>query len=186
MPRMPLSDTLKYESERLTRSWMQHDSSWLRQYLVSGVEDPRLNVQSILSRHFLLRLLFGECFATLMTEEVRFALVMDWLRGVASQAGGPEELLAILHALRRGADNAEGISIPFFVSKAFTILASHSSPQMVPNYLENFLTTADGLETHDTTHQAILDTFQKLWSGVLSGVTPLSNCHASHLSILEP
>jgi hypothetical protein len=45
---------------------MQHDAGMLRDYLVAGVEDPRLNLQSVLSRHFLARALTGERFRALM------------------------------------------------------------------------------------------------------------------------
>ena len=55
-----MHDTLKLESEKLARSWMQHEPAKLRDYLVAGIEDPRINLQSILSRHFLVRSVFGE------------------------------------------------------------------------------------------------------------------------------
>ena len=55
-----MRDSLKAESSKLERSWMRHDSDKLRHYLVSGVEDPRINAQSILSRHFLLQASGGE------------------------------------------------------------------------------------------------------------------------------
>ena len=48
-----IEPSLQEESDKLARSWMQHDAGMLRDYLVAGVEDPRLNVQSVLSRHFL-------------------------------------------------------------------------------------------------------------------------------------
>ena len=47
--------------------------------LVQGVEDPRINVQSILTRHFLIEQLFGNRFAEVTEAELRFAVVMNWL-----------------------------------------------------------------------------------------------------------
>ncbi len=67
-----IGPTLQEESDKLARSWMQHDAAWLRDYLVAGVEDPRVNLQSVLSRHFLMHALTGERFSALMEQE--FAL----------------------------------------------------------------------------------------------------------------
>ena len=49
-----LEDCFKLETERLKKSWMRYDRATLRDYLVQDVEDPRINVQSILTRHFLI------------------------------------------------------------------------------------------------------------------------------------
>src|SRR4051812_24408489 len=57
-----MDELLRTETVNLTKSWMQHDREMLRDYLVTGVEDPRINVQSILSRHFLNVALFGKRF----------------------------------------------------------------------------------------------------------------------------
>ncbi|HPD48527.1 MAG TPA: hypothetical protein P5279_01495 [Anaerohalosphaeraceae bacterium] len=57
-----LQDRFKAETEGLVRSWQRYGRSHLRDYLVQGVEDPRINVQSILSRHFLIAELFGDRF----------------------------------------------------------------------------------------------------------------------------
>ena len=83
--------SLQAESDKLARSWMQHDAGMLRDYLVGGVEDPRLNVQSVLSRHFLTHALTGERFAALMEQELRFAAAMKaptiWRRRRWSRPG---------------------------------------------------------------------------------------------------
>ena len=55
-------DRFKAESVGLVRSWQRLGRSDLREYLVQGVEDPRSNVQIILSRHFLIAELFGDRF----------------------------------------------------------------------------------------------------------------------------
>jgi len=110
-----MQDRLKLESEKLARSWMQHESARLRDYLVAGVEDPRINLQSLFSRHFLLRAFTEDRFVDLMEQEYRFASVMNWLIQRRQRLENIEELEEILHALRRGSDNAEGLSIPQFV-----------------------------------------------------------------------
>ena len=72
-----MEDRFKLETERLTKSWTQYNRTILRNYLVEDVEDPRINVQSILVRHFLIERLFGEQFDELMEYELRFSLVMN-------------------------------------------------------------------------------------------------------------
>lgn len=72
-----MDERFQTEVAGLKRSWMRHDRDTLREYLVRDVEDPRINVQSILTRHFLIRCLFGERFSAVMQQELRFALLMN-------------------------------------------------------------------------------------------------------------
>ena len=65
---------------------MQHESAKLREYLVVGIEDPRINLQSILSRHFLLRALFGDKFRELMEHECRFAAIVNWFKALDAKS----------------------------------------------------------------------------------------------------
>ena len=60
-----MENRLKRETAQLKRSWMQYEQVMLRDYLIEQVEDPRLNVQSILTRHFLVEACFGDRFAAL-------------------------------------------------------------------------------------------------------------------------
>ena len=73
-----MEEQFKQETDGLERSWGRHDQEVLRSYLVQDVEDPRINIQSILTRHFLIERLFGERFAELMEQELRFGLVVNW------------------------------------------------------------------------------------------------------------
>ena len=111
--------SLQEESDKLARSWLQHDAGMLRDYLVGGVEDPRLNVQSVLSRHFLTRALTGERFSALMEQEIRFGAAINCLTALVGTLRDAEELELILYALKRGADNAEGTEIPEFLVRTF-------------------------------------------------------------------
>ena len=167
-----MDDFLKRESEKLVRAWGQHDAAHLRDYLVASVEDPRLNVQSVLTRHFLLAALFQEKFDRLMEAELRFATAMNWLQRPAAEPGSPEARAALLHALRRGADNAEGFEIPSFLTQLFASLPANVGKASVPNYLNQFL-TGDGMP-------AAIDTFQELWSDFLEGEIPQA------VRVLEP
>jgi len=74
-----LENRFRQETENLKKSWMRYDRATLRDYLVRDVEDPRINVQSILTRHFLIERLFGKRFDPLAQHELRFALVVNWL-----------------------------------------------------------------------------------------------------------
>ena len=163
-------DALKVESERLARSWMQHESAKLREYLVAGVEDPRINLQSILSRHFLVRSVFGDKFREQMEHECRFAAVMNWFTAFAANSD-PEELAAVFHALQLGADDAEGIQIPRFILNTFRPLPVSLGPLEIPNYIETILTES-----------VALNTFQSLWFQTLAGEAPPS----PPLTVFEP
>jgi ubiquinone/menaquinone biosynthesis C-methylase UbiE len=174
-----MKPSLAEESEKLLGSWTRHDAGMLRDYLVAGVEDPRLNLQSVLSRHFLVRALTAERFAALMEAECRFAAVMNWLAGLARRLSDPEEPAAILHALRRGADNAEGIEIPQFALESFAALPAVAGELTVPNYLESFLSEPQFVAGRLQPHQASLDTFTRLWSRALVAEGPQS------VSVLE-
>ena len=77
-----MKESLRLETHRLMKSWTRHDSGTLRDYLVRDVEDPRINIQSILTRHFLIKEQFDEQYDKLMEHELRFALVVNWLLGL--------------------------------------------------------------------------------------------------------
>jgi ubiquinone/menaquinone biosynthesis C-methylase UbiE len=173
-----MHDTLKLESEKLARSWMQHGPAKLRDYLVAGVEDPRINLQSILSRHFLVRSLFGEKYRALMDHECRFAAIMNWFTAFAANSD-PDEHNVVFHAIQLGADNAEGIQIPRFILKAFGSLPVSVGPCEIPNYIDTILTETFrsaslspglgkivGMNGMDPS--VALNTFQNLWREILA------------------
>ncbi|MGZ5516297.1 MAG: class I SAM-dependent methyltransferase [Limisphaerales bacterium] len=168
-----LDDALRHETENLKKTWMQYDASMLRDYLVADVEDPSLNLQSILSRHFLLEQLAGENFAALREHEFRFAIFANWIIRLAKKNFDDEARAELLFALRQGADNFEGIPIPPCVSQTFKQLKSGDA-QAIPNYIEAALTSRDNIP-------AILpNTFQHLWK------TTLANETFPRISVVEP
>jgi SAM-dependent methyltransferase len=167
---------LRLETEKLARSWMQYEPAKLLDYLVAGVEDPRINLQSILSRHFLLRSVLGERFREVMDHECRFAAVMNWLIALE-----PGELDAIRHALEKGADNAEGLQIPRFVLSTFIRLPLSVGTLEIPNYLRLYLGRV-GNACNEQSNDS-LNTFQNLWRELLeNGNSPPGNS----LTVLEP
>ena len=188
-----MQDRLKLESEKLARSWMQHESGRLKDYLVAGVEDPRINLQSVFSRHFLLRALTEDRFVGLMEQEYRFAAVMNWLIQRGQILEDTEELEEILYALRRGSDNAEGLSIPRFLLETFAGFPCVVPGLTIPNYVENLVADARLHRGAPAAQLPVLDTFLNLWRQALAGENPALNRLASGqppengpLSVIEP
>ena len=177
-----IGPSLQEESDKLARSWMQHDAGTLRDYLVAGVEDPRINLQSILSRHFLARVLNAERFSALMEQEYRFAAAMNWLTGLAGRIGDAGELKLVLYALRHGADNAEGIKIPGFVVQSFAALPCVAAGLTIPNYIESVLSRTRFVKGQAKLHDPSLETFRKLWIKALKAEVPAPR----PLTVLEP
>ena len=164
---------LERETEGLKRSWDRFDRGALQEYLVQGVEDPRINVQSILTRHFLIRALFGEQFNELAEHELRFALVMNWLLGLLKRPIQRWQLQAVLSSLIAGESRADEIPIPAYVSQTFATLA-------VPNYMCDLFNWAPS-ETEDASiPDYLMVTFQTIWREVLGGE------QAERISVLEP
>ncbi len=189
---------LERETEQLRQAWERHDASLLGNYLVEDVEDPRINVQSILTRHFLLEELLGRRFQPLQEQELRFALVANWLLKLFRSGAGSDEVAALLHALGRGADDAEGIPVPGFVLQAFAQFpksaeaarpvqlglgeSAADGPQLVavPNYVARLLLEADCSGSPSRLSQSSLNTFLELWATILARESP------PRLSVLEP
>jgi 2-polyprenyl-3-methyl-5-hydroxy-6-metoxy-1,4-benzoquinol methylase len=90
---------LRVEEAKLKRVWAGYKTENLDVYLVVGYQDPRINVQSILARHMLVRALFGSDFDDLMREELVHAVELnEAIRvradelGINLDAGGREAL----------------------------------------------------------------------------------------------
>ena len=168
-----VQDRFKLETQALTKSWMQYNSSSLRDYLVRDVEDPRINIQSILTRHFLIRRLFPGRFSAVMEHELRFALVINWLLKLLKASVTVDQLHAMLDALLEGEDDADGLQIPQFISDTFASLA-------LPNYICGLLTWAPVETTDAPIPEYLLNTFQAIWRELLE------NEKTQPVSVLEP
>ncbi len=73
------------ETRLLRWSWGSRNAERLDEYLVIGWQNPRINVQSILVRHALLRLLFGGAHEDLMSAEIRFAVELNEMLRIESE-----------------------------------------------------------------------------------------------------
>ncbi len=163
-----MREFLQKETDKLVRSWAHHEPSWLRSYLVAGVEDPRVNLQSILTRHFLMRQFSGDRYSGLMAQEYRFAAAMNWLLKLGRPAPDLEELASILYALKRGADNAEGLELPSFLVQTFAHLPCTVNGCSVPNYIQDALSPESAGPDCLKEFEPVLGTFQSLWQQVLA------------------
>ena len=72
-----MKPSLLTETENLKKAWISKTPGKLRTYLVSGIQDPRSNIQSILTRHFLIQQLFGHGFDELAGRELWHAMKLN-------------------------------------------------------------------------------------------------------------
>ena len=128
------------ETADLARSWGKHDREVLRDYLVRDVEDPRINVQSVLTRHFLMERLWPGLFGQLKEHEIRFAIAANWLLGIRKDAALAARHDDILCALLAGADEKpEGVEIPGWIREVFASLPAEADGLEVPDYISDVL-----------------------------------------------
>ena len=168
-----VQDRFKQETEALRNSWVRHKSAELRGYLVRDVQDPHINIQSILTRHFLIERLFPGQFSAVMEQELRFALVINWLLKLLKASVTVDQFRAALDALLEGGNNVDGLQIPQFVSDTFASLA-------LPNYICDLLTWTPAETTDAPIPEYLLNTFQVVWRELLEKEK------SQPVSVLEP
>lgn len=175
-----MDPSLEKETEALRRMWDRHAAADLRDYLVASVEDPRVNLSSILTRHFLLELLFGPRFAALQAAEVRFAMVMNWMLQRFEHPMIDEDVECLRLGLQRPMAVVEGVTLPPYLHLIYKQLPEAVAGVEVPNYLDALLTPELVAMLPARLPEHILDTFAGLWQPVLAGQT------APRLRVLEP
>jgi SAM-dependent methyltransferase len=168
-----MDERFKQEVDGLKQSWMRHDRDTLRDYLVQDVQDPRINIQSMLARHFLVRGLLGERFSEVMEQELRFALVLNWLLKLIKASVSTWQLHALLDGLLQGQSEAQGLQIPSFLSETFAGLS-------LPNYICDLLSWAPVETTNVPIPECFMNTFQAIWRELLQHERP------QPISVLEP
>ena len=159
------------ENEYLRTMWEQHPAEHLDTYLSAGVEDPRINIQSILTRAFLVDALFPRRFTGLIHEELRFGTVLTWL-WLQFKAGANRD------ELRETLLTANAARLPAVVMGAARWLNLDSCP--IPDYIEMALDPP----TLDAPDQLLgnraLDVFCNIWQKELAELTTPS------VRVLEP
>ncbi len=162
----------------------------LRDYLVAGVEDPRLNVQSILSRHFLARALTDEGLGALMEQECRFAAAMNWLARSGGERGRARtnwRWSCMGSSAAPPTSRASRFRISF--CQTFAALPAIAGRLTVPNYVESFLAGTELAGGQARPHEPSLNTFRDLWNQALAQeafMRHTSPVGPPSLSVLEP
>jgi SAM-dependent methyltransferase len=124
---------LRAEEAKLRGVWAGYRQDMLERYLVSGYQDPRINVPSILARHTLVRALFGSEFDALMREELAWAVELnEAIRVRAAELGvkikptlDPDHLADVQRVSEVIADRA-----PEFVKRWQDALAGRQAPRL--------------------------------------------------------
>jgi len=105
-----VKESLLRETDDLKFAWASKTPEKLRSYLVSGIQDPRTNVQSILTRHFFIRQLFGTRFEHLQEQELLHAMRLNTDR-VNQRLAGEEQRNHLQDRWRAALSNAQAPSI---------------------------------------------------------------------------
>jgi len=154
------------EEQNLQASWDELDEDYLDTYLVSGVEDPRINPQSILTRALLIDTLWPDEYSELIDAELRFGAVLTWICRRIQADIRPPELLSQMPV--------EG-ACPEPIRRTFLRLRSADCP--VPDYISLALSE---LDQGGSLAGAALEVFTGIWRA------RLEECEAEPISVLEP
>lgn len=168
---------LTIESERLRAAWMKYDSEILDNYLVTDVEDPRINLQSIISRAFLIDTVFPNEFTELIREEFRFSICLNFILNVLHTKSSQVSRISILDALIDGREACGDVKIPYYLRHCFELISCEK--QELPDYISSALIDPI-LDENGWLPASALSTFESIWHSVL--------CHrqADSISVLEP
>jgi len=106
--------TTPFEKENilLRASWDKHEAPYLDMYLVSDVQDPRINIQSILTRALIIDTVWPETFTKQIDDELRFGVVLTWILLQLKQDVNRFELL-------KGINKGDAKMCPQFVLETY-------------------------------------------------------------------
>jgi len=151
---------LNNENDALRCSWDKYSYHQLDTYLVSDVEDPRINCQSILSRALIADSLWPNDFTNLIEADLRFGAVMTWLLAELKKGYDRYELMK---SIETGASH----SCPKFVRETYNWLQSEECP------INDYISTALHSVNFDNPEQLLFDsavgTFSQTWRLALRG-----------------
>jgi len=164
------------ESERLNQAWAKFDSHHLDTYLVAGQQDPRINIQSIISRSFLIDSIWPEEFIALIQEELRFGACMNFILKNLEDSKSEITRQSILSALENETNCAD-IEIPHYFKSCYQKLNSPDS--QIEDYITQAL-IASVSSGSGTLPESALNTFETMW------YIALNDRKADRISVLEP
>ena len=171
----PVSD-LASESRKLRSAWERFDSEHLQHYLVSDVQNPRINIQSIITRAFIIDSLWPNEFTTMIQQEILFGACMNFILSTLKDKTLNINRQFLLNALTAN-EKIKNLPIPEYFTESFIQLSSKRSD--IPNYITAALT--DRLSDDNCPlPESALSAFQNLWHVILNQKEPQT------ISILEP
>jgi SAM-dependent methyltransferase len=171
------SQDLTTESERLRAAWINYDWEALDSYLVRDVEDPRINLQSIISRAFIIDSVFPNEFTGLIRQEFQFSICLNFILNVLKTKSSQVSRISVLDALIEGQEACCNIRIPSYLRRCFELLSRKEGD--LPDYISQALTDPISDE-NGWLPDSTLSTFEQIWHGVLS------HREADSISVLEP
>ncbi len=171
------TEDLVTESNRLRAAWMRHDSEVLDHYLVTDVEDPRINLQSIISRSFLIDAIWPNEFTGLIREEFRFSICLNFILQVLKNKYLQVKRESILDVLIDGRKTCGDVKIPSYLRRCFDLVSCEK--QALPDYVSHALIDPL-LDEKGWLPDSVLSTFEQIWHSVLY------YREANGISALEP
>jgi len=165
---------IRIENERLKASWDCFSSEHLAVYLAIEEQDQRINAHSILTRALLIDTLWPGRFDSLITEEMRFGVVMTWL---LEQLQRGSDRCALLDRVLNCASGAADAGIPEVVRETAAWLQTDACP--IPDYVSEALMFVNADRPESLLAELALDTFYEIWKAQLSGLT------AERIRVLE-
>lgn len=160
---------LETESAKLKWAWDRHSSNFLDEYLVRNHEDPRVNIQSILTRSFVIDTLWPNQFDDLISDELRFGAIMCWF---VKELGEGKNRYCILDSISRSDP-----VLPKFITETYEWLESKKCS--IINYISAALSSDDPDHPEILLNQHALGTFEYIWSSLLH------NRNAKRVSLTE-
>lgn len=168
-----MEKNLEIESIKLAGCWQKYGRDYLQNYLVQSVQDPRINLQSILTRHYLIDKLFPGQFDFFMEHEIRFSLVVNWLIRLWKDGLKQYEQVGILDALFENQPYSQNIQVPEYILESFSMLEPH-------NYICSLLSARQREDSDIPLQDYDLNTFQNIWKEILS------ESESAEISVIEP
>ncbi len=166
------------ESDRLRTAWTQYESDLLDRYLVTGVEDPRINLQSIISRAFLIDAIRPDDFTGLVQEEFRFSICLNFILHILMTGCFQASRKSILDAIVQDRQAYGDVVIPSYLRRCFELISGEKRD--IPDYIAQALTRSASGENSYLPDGA-LSTFEHIWGRELS-----FHGEAKSISVLEP
>ena len=144
---------------------MRHEDTFLKDYLVSSVEDPRIHFPSILSRGLLVEYLQPERYRDLILAEYQFGICMSYLLRTLQRRPSFRTRSLLLEALEKGESSFQSIPIPAYFSKTWRQLKEDSGQAL--NYIDQALQSSESVGPAELDPSALAH-FQNRWCEVFS------------------